>query len=131
MADLIHKRPDGTEKKLKLSDKPLIIGRLPESEIQVRDSFISRIHCSIYYSNQQFQLKDLGSANGTYRNGTRIFECPLTPGDIIQVGNATLAFEIDSISGNGILTQNSKPSFNHRNVNLTSPASQPSPDARG
>jgi pSer/pThr/pTyr-binding forkhead associated (FHA) protein len=105
MPQLIHKRPDNTEKTVTLSDKPLVIGRLPESDIQVRDSFISRVHCGISWTNNQFTLKDLGSTNGTYRNGARIFECPLASGDKIQVGNTTLVFEINAADGNGVLRQ--------------------------
>ena len=105
MPSLIHKRPDGTDKVLKLENKPLVVGRLPESEIQVRDSFISRVHCAVGFANNQFTLKDFGSTNGTYRNGARVFECNLAPGDKIQVGNTTLIFEIDTVDGNGILRQ--------------------------
>jgi pSer/pThr/pTyr-binding forkhead associated (FHA) protein len=103
MPSLIHKQPDGTERVLAIGAKPLIIGRLVESEIQIRDSFISRVHAGIGYVNNQFTLKDFGSANGTYRNGARVFECPLASGDRIQVGNTTLLFEIESLAGNGIL----------------------------
>lgn len=102
---LIHKRPDGTEKTLEFTNKPLIVGRLPESEISVRDSFISRVHCGFTYANSQFSLKDLGSTNGTYRNGARVFECALSSGDKIQVGNTTLVFEIDSKNNNASLRQ--------------------------
>ncbi|MGD0061599.1 MAG: FHA domain-containing protein [Verrucomicrobiia bacterium] len=102
---LIHKRPDGTEKTLEFSNKPLIVGRLPESEISVRDSFISRVHCGFTYANNEFSLKDLGSTNGTYRNGARVFECALSSGDKIQVGNTTLVFEIDSKNHNASLRQ--------------------------
>ena len=102
---LIHKRPDGTEKTLEFSNKPLIVGRLPESEISVRDSFISRVHCGFTFANSQFSLKDLGSTNGTYRNGARVFECALSSGDKIQVGNTTLVFEIDSKNHNASLRQ--------------------------
>src|SRR3989442_6813846 len=105
MPALIHKRPDGTEKKLEIGSKPLIIGRLPESEIQVKDSFISRVHAGIGYANNAFTLKDLGSTNGTYRNGARVFECNLASGDKIQVGNTTLVIEIDPASGNAVLRQ--------------------------
>jgi pSer/pThr/pTyr-binding forkhead associated (FHA) protein len=104
MPVLIHKRPDGGEKRLELGSKPLIIGRLPESEIQVRDAFISRVHAGIGYANNAFTLKDLGSTNGTYRNGARVFECNLATGDKIQVGNASLVFEIDG-EGNGVIRQ--------------------------
>src|SRR5579862_4572668 len=102
---LIHKRPDGTDKSLEFSTKPLIVGRLPESEISVRDAFISRVHCGISFANNQFTLKDLGSTNGTYRNGARVFECSLGTGDKIQVGNTTLVFEIDAKNGNALLRQ--------------------------
>lgn len=105
MPSLIHKRPDGTEKSLEFGNKPLIIGRLPQSEIQVHDAFISRVHCGIGYVNNQFTLKDLGSTNGTYRNGSRAFEGVLSSGDKIQVGNTTLIFEIDSATGNGVLRE--------------------------
>jgi len=105
MPMLIHKRPDGTEKILEFTNKPLIVGRLPESEISVRDSFISRVHCGFTFANDQFSLKDLGSTNGTYRNGARVFECALSSGDKIQVGNTTLVFEIDSKNHNASLRQ--------------------------
>src|SRR6266436_4071231 len=102
---LIHKRPDGTDKSLEFGNKPLIVGRLPESEISVRDAFISRVHCGISFANNAFTLKDLGSTNGTYRNGARVFECPLATGDKIQVGNTTLVFEIDTKTNNALLRQ--------------------------
>jgi pSer/pThr/pTyr-binding forkhead associated (FHA) protein len=102
---LIHKRPDGAEKSLEFSNKPLIVGRLPESEISVRDAFISRVHCGISFINNQFTLKDLGSTNGTYRNGARVFECSLATGDKIQVGNTTLVFDVDPKNGNALLRQ--------------------------
>jgi pSer/pThr/pTyr-binding forkhead associated (FHA) protein len=105
MPSLIHKRPDGTEKSLEFGNKPLIIGRLPQSGIQVHDAFISRIHCGIGCENNQFFLKDMGSTNGTYRNGSRAFEGVLSSGDKIQVGNTTLIFEIEPATGNGIIRE--------------------------
>jgi hypothetical protein len=104
MPALIYKRADNTEKRLEIGAKPLIIGRLPESDIQVKDPFISRVHAGIGYANSAFTLKDLGSTNGTYRNGARVFECNLASGDKIQVGNASLIFEIDG-SGDAVLRQ--------------------------
>jgi pSer/pThr/pTyr-binding forkhead associated (FHA) protein len=105
MPSLIHKRPDGSDRVLEIGNKPLIIGRLPESDIMVRDSFVSRVHCGIGFSGDRYTIKDLGSTNGTYRNGGRVFESFLSPGDKIQVGNTTLIFEIDPASGGGLLRQ--------------------------
>jgi pSer/pThr/pTyr-binding forkhead associated (FHA) protein len=102
---LIHKKPDNAETKLEFSGKPLVIGRVNESDITVKDSFVSRVHCGVSYANNQFTLKDLGSTNGTYRNGARVFECVLHTGDKIQVGNTTLVFEVDQASGNGVLRE--------------------------
>ena len=105
MPSLIHKRPDGTDKSIESGKKPIIIGRVPESDILVRDSFVSRVHCGISHINGAYNLKDLGSTNGTYRNGARVFECALATGDKIQVGNTTLVFDVDPASGNSTLRQ--------------------------
>ncbi len=105
MPTLTHKRPDGSSRVLEFGNKPLVIGRLPESDISVRDSFISRVHCGISCTGNQFTLKDLGSTNGTYRNGARVFECTLATGDKIQVGNTTLVFELIAETGNAELRQ--------------------------
>jgi len=127
MPVLIHKRPDGTEKRLELGSKPLIIGRLPESEIQVKDSFISRVHAGIGFANNAFTLKDLGSTNGTYRNGARVFECNLATGDKIQVGNASLVFEISG-TGDGVLRQ--VPHMTTAPRPMTTPPPPPRPPER-
>lgn len=105
MPSLIHKKPDGGDRTLEFGNKPLIIGRVPESDILVRDAFVSRVHCGISFISSQFTLKDLGSTNGTYRNGARVFECVLGTGDKIQVGNTSLVFDIDTRTGNATLRQ--------------------------
>ena len=105
MPALVHKRPDGTEKRIEIGSKPAIIGRLPESEIQVREAFISRVHAGIGHAGGSFTVKDLGSTNGTYRNGARVFECNLANGDKVQVGNATLVFEVDGTGNEAVLRQ--------------------------
>mgnify|MGYP000170983253 CR=1 FL=1 len=93
MPTLTLKRNDAADKSLEIGSKPLVIGRVAESDIMVRDSFVSRVHAGIGYADNQFTLKDLGSTNGTYRNGARVFQCVLANGDRIQVGNTTLIFE--------------------------------------
>jgi pSer/pThr/pTyr-binding forkhead associated (FHA) protein len=111
MAALVHRRPDGSTRTLEFAAatngvaKPLIMGRLSASDIPVHDAFVSRVHCGVSFVNEQFVLKDLGSANGTYRNGARVYEAPLEPGDKIQIGNTTLVFELETGTGNAILRQ--------------------------
>ncbi|MCS7048327.1 MAG: FHA domain-containing protein [Verrucomicrobiae bacterium] len=102
MATLTLKFTDNTEKALEIGPKPIVIGRVSECDVMVRDAFVSRIHAEIGFTDNQFTLKDLGSTNGTYRNGARIFQCVLNSGDKIQVGNTTLVFELTAES-NAIL----------------------------
>jgi len=127
MAVLVFKTFDGTEKVLDAGKQPLVIGRLSESDIPVLDPFISRVHCSIFYHDHQFHLKDLGSANGTYRNGARVFECVLAPNDRIQVGNTTFFFEVTG-TGPVILRQAAPSPAPYR---ATGPmTARPQPEAR-
>ena len=98
MPALVHQRPDGSTRTLEFAAatsgvaKPLIIGRLSASDIMVRDTFVSRVHCGISFTNGQFILKDLGSANGTYRNGDDIGigeTSPVVHGDVLRFGDST------------------------------------------
>ncbi|NQU10092.1 FHA domain-containing protein [bacterium] len=105
MPSLTHKRSDGPQRRLGFSAKMLVVGRVNESDVVVHDAFVSRVHCGVGHKEQQFTLKDLGSTNGTYRNGARVFQCVLAAGDRIQVGNTTLVFEMEVDSGDAILRQ--------------------------
>lgn len=64
------------------------IGRSPDNDIQIRDSYISRNHFVLWKSGRRYLLKDLGSGNGTFVNGHRI-----SPGVTFEVksGHAIVA----------------------------------------
>lgn len=47
------------------------VGRHPENTIQILDRSLSKEHCVIENRNGKFFLRDLGSLNGTFVNGTR------------------------------------------------------------
>lgn len=130
MPSLIHKKPDGTERKLEFGAKPIVVGRLNESDVPVRDPFISRVHCGFSFANDKFNVKDLGSTNGTYRNGSRVFESNLATGDKIQIGNTTLVFEVDTASGDATLRQVPQMAAPTRAPGLAS-AGPPKPEHKG
>ena len=109
MPSLIHKKADGSERKLNLNGEPLVIGRIDEVAIPVHDSSISRGHCAIAFAGDHFILMDLNSTNGTYHNGTRITECPLVAGDNIQVGGSILIFDLDHSTGIATLREEKQP----------------------
>ncbi len=70
------------------------IGRHPENDFVLQESWISRKHAMIQQeSNDDFHIIDLGSANGTYVNGTRIVTpTPLHTGDVVSLGKTELVY---------------------------------------
>lgn len=64
----------------------LLIGRDPSCQICIPDRQISRYHARISLGEHGILLEDMGSKNGTYRNGVLIDEIvPLQDGDLIQI----------------------------------------------
>ncbi|AOT69097.1 FHA domain-containing protein [Geosporobacter ferrireducens] len=65
----------------------VIIGRKNESDIVIKDPFISNQHAQISLDEGSYFLEDLDSANGTYLNGERIMDAvKLQNGDRIKIG---------------------------------------------
>lgn len=71
-----------------LTKFPATIGRDPNSSLPLalHDQLASTRHAQIRYENRRFILKDVGSSNGTYREGQRITEATLTNSDVIEFG---------------------------------------------
>ncbi len=71
-----------------------VIGRSPECDIVINESYISQKHLIIWYENGDWYLEDLGSRNGTVINGKRIQrEVILDPEDVISIGGLNFVFE--------------------------------------
>src|SRR5207244_193761 len=78
---------EGSERRnYELSDGEITIGRLPDSDIVVTNSQVSRRHAQITGASGTFMIADLGSTNGTYVNGVRISEHILKDADRIELG---------------------------------------------
>lgn len=59
---------------------------------------VSRLHCVIKRSKSKAYVMDLGSSNGTYRNGVRLLpneETPINHGDVISLGKLKIQVLID------------------------------------
>jgi len=54
------------------------------------DDRVSRRHASITLEGTQLRLRDLGSHNGTYLNGRRVDDAPLSLGDVVGIGKVLL-----------------------------------------
>ena len=62
--------PDG--RRMAVGAEPLVIGRLPECDVVLNDSNVSRRHAEIRRSGDGVFLTDLGSTNGTRVNGAPV-----------------------------------------------------------
>ena len=85
--------PDG--RRLALGTRPVTLGRLPECEVVLADPNVSRRHAEVRASEDGgFLVRDLGSTNGTRRNGVVVNGSErLASGDEITVGASTVRFE--------------------------------------
>jgi len=85
---------EGNEKGMdfEIKESPTFIGRDRLAGVPLSDPKISRQHATIFYEKNQFNLKDLGSTNGTILNGTQIIETPLNDGDMLQIGDTICQF---------------------------------------
>jgi pSer/pThr/pTyr-binding forkhead associated (FHA) protein len=68
------------------------VGRHPDADIFLDDVTVSRRHVEFHRSGRAFQVKDLGSLNGTYLNGERIDTAVLGDRAEVQVGKFRLTF---------------------------------------
>lgn len=65
------------------------IGRLNTCDIVISDSSVSKMHAKIDHQNGQITITDLGSTNGTFVNGSKVFGTQvLNQYDIVKAGNA-------------------------------------------
>ena len=70
------------------------LGRHPNNTIQILDRIISKEHAQIIATpDGKFQLRDLGSLNGTYIGGTRAHHQILIDGDEISLGSTRLIYQ--------------------------------------
>jgi pSer/pThr/pTyr-binding forkhead associated (FHA) protein len=69
------------------------VGRHPDADIFLDDVTVSRRHAEFLREGKNFQVKDLGSLNGTYFDGNRIDGvAALSDGSEVQVGKFRLTF---------------------------------------
>jgi transcriptional regulator with PAS, ATPase and Fis domain len=68
------------------------IGSDTHNDLQLDDAGISRRHVEIQLTEDGYEIRDLGSTNGTFVQGVRIVTAYLDEGTEFQIGNSRLVF---------------------------------------
>jgi adenylate cyclase len=79
----------------KIARPTTTLGRSNTCEIVITDPLVSRQHCQVILGMGGINLRDLGSTNGTFLNGTRITESPLRNQDVVSIGGSRLRFAVE------------------------------------
>ena len=87
--NLVLFKKDGKYKPFPLPSNITVIGRRHDCDLCIPLTPVSRRHCKLSKNN------NLDSRNGTFLNGKRIKEAPITAGDYIGVGPLTFLLQVD------------------------------------
>ena len=66
------------------------VGRAPRADFIVDAALVSRLHCRLTAGDENLEVVDLKSTNGTYVNGKRVTKAQLANGDTLRVGRVEL-----------------------------------------
>jgi len=79
-----------------VSGRPVKVGRDLECDLRLRDEGVSRVHLQLrLLADDQLEVQDLGSNNGTFVDGRLTVLSVLTPGGKVVLGlNSVLRFEV-------------------------------------
>jgi len=70
------------------------IGRDKSNKLVIEDSRVSRSHARVEYSDTQCEYIDLGSSCGSKLNGKPVLRAKLKSGDVLELGQSTIIFQV-------------------------------------
>ena len=73
---------------------PMIVGRALTSDIPIPDPTISRRHAEVSIVEGKVHVRDLGSSNGTFRNGEQITATVCSQSDLVVFGKVSFRLEV-------------------------------------
>lgn len=96
-------------------DAPFVLGRQRGCDLIVRDSRASRRHAEFTpVDHERWELRDLGSANGTFVDGTRITEVVIEGGEDVRIGDVVLSVTRRSPTDEGAVGRTPPPGGTQR-----------------
>jgi hypothetical protein len=89
---------DARGRRLELrTDGTTRIGWASDNDLVLKDSTVSRHHAEMSFDNGRGFLRDLGSSNGTFVEGSRVNGVRLNDGSRIRLGQVELTFRLGSL----------------------------------
>ncbi len=83
----------GFGKRSDIASLETVLGRHPDCHVIIEVGAVSRQHAKIHLRNDEFELEDLGSRNGTFLNGQLITnQTKLHDGDLIRICDVEFSF---------------------------------------
>jgi len=91
-AYLLYVDDDGSdgEARIERDQEPVTIGRREGATIKVHNPSVSGKHCTVGWKDEEIEVRDLGSSNGTFINGERVRRGVLNDGDVLRCGRFEL-----------------------------------------
>jgi pSer/pThr/pTyr-binding forkhead associated (FHA) protein len=78
-------------RRILLSGEYMVVGREPDSDIQLDEPHVSRTHAALRRRGDAVYVQDLGSSAGTFVNGTAVTTVrELRPGDLVTFAGPTV-----------------------------------------
>jgi pSer/pThr/pTyr-binding forkhead associated (FHA) protein len=75
------------------------VGRAPRADFILKAGLVSRLHCRIVARDDQLEVEDLSSTNGTFVNDKRVSRHVLSEGDVIKIGETQILYKTDTARG--------------------------------
>ncbi len=97
---IVRKGPNAGARFL-LDQDSAVAGRHPAADIFLDDVTVSRRHAEFVRHGTAFEVKDMGSLNGTYFDGVLIDQALLHDGAEVQVGKFRMTFFPSRSDGDG------------------------------
>ena len=98
--DVVHTRQLVVREPIEIAGKawPLTgevsIGRAAGCQVTIDDTYASQIHARVFNRDNQWQIEDLGSTNGTWLNRHKVSgPMVIKPGDVVQIGNTVMEMQ--------------------------------------
>jgi pSer/pThr/pTyr-binding forkhead associated (FHA) protein len=82
---------DGAKPHTVRLEASMVIGRAPECDLRLDDTFVSQQHARLFGKAKAWYVEDLGSTNGTFVNEQQLVApAMIQPGDRVRIGTTVL-----------------------------------------